>query len=95
MADIRWIDVGAADELAKVPVQEIHVGKTLVALTHHEGTFGVVSGVCNHVGGPLGQGRIVDGYLTCPWHGYKYHVPPVAKTDRGGRKAQRLEVEKK
>jgi nitrite reductase/ring-hydroxylating ferredoxin subunit len=22
--------------------------------------------------GPLGEGRIVDGCITCPWHGYQY-----------------------
>ena len=27
-----------------------------------------------HRGGPLGEGRIVDGCLTCPWHGYQYIV---------------------
>ena len=22
--------------------------------------------------GPLGEGRIIDGCVTCPWHGYQY-----------------------
>ena len=22
--------------------------------------------------GPLSEGKIVDGYITCPWHGYQY-----------------------
>ena len=28
--------------------------------------------MCAHQGGPLGEGRIVDGCITCPWHGYQY-----------------------
>jgi nitrite reductase/ring-hydroxylating ferredoxin subunit len=28
--------------------------------------------VCAHQGGPLGEGRIIDGCVTCPWHGYQY-----------------------
>jgi len=32
-----------------------------------------VSDVCNHAGGPLGAGRLDDDYVTCPWHGWKFH----------------------
>lgn len=31
-----------------------------------------VSNVCRHQGGPLGEGRIIDGCVTCPWHGFQY-----------------------
>lgn len=33
-----------------------------------------VSSVCRHQNGPLGEGRIVDGLITCPWHGYQYRM---------------------
>lgn len=31
-----------------------------------------VNNVCKHQNGPLGDGKIVDGCITCPWHGYQY-----------------------
>lgn len=31
-----------------------------------------VSGICQHQNGPLAEGRIIDGLITCPWHGYQY-----------------------
>ena len=31
-----------------------------------------VSNVCRHQMGPLGEGRIIDGCVTCPWHGFQY-----------------------
>jgi nitrite reductase/ring-hydroxylating ferredoxin subunit len=31
-----------------------------------------VSNVCQHQNGPLGEGKIVGGCITCPWHGYQY-----------------------
>jgi nitrite reductase/ring-hydroxylating ferredoxin subunit/DMSO/TMAO reductase YedYZ heme-binding membrane subunit len=31
-----------------------------------------VSNVCQHQNGPLGEGKVVDGCITCPWHGYQY-----------------------
>ena len=34
---------------------------------------GVVSNVCNHVGGPLGEGRLEGDYIVCPWHDWKFH----------------------
>jgi len=72
-APTNWIDVGAADELATRPVQEVRAGNTRLALTCINGQFGAVSGVCNHVGGPLGKGRLDGDYLVCPWHEYKFH----------------------
>ena len=69
----QWIDVGAADELGKKALQEVGLGKRKVALTFRDGRFGAVSNVCNHVGGPLGQGTLDGEYLVCPWHYYKFH----------------------
>ena len=31
-----------------------------------------VSNVCQHQNGPLGEGRVIDGCIVCPWHGYQY-----------------------
>ena len=30
--------------------------------------------VCPHMGGPLEDAPIVDGCITCPWHGYRFDV---------------------
>ena len=70
----QWIDVGAADELKKTELQPVSAGTTRVALSFRDGEFGAVSNACNHVGGPLGEGRIDKaGYIQCPWHGWKFH----------------------
>jgi len=69
----RWIDVGASEELAKQPVQEVRVGAKRIALSHRDGAFGAISGNCNHVGGPLGRGTLEGDFVTCPWHYYKFH----------------------
>ncbi len=31
-----------------------------------------ISNVCAHQQGPLGEGRVKDGCVTCPWHGYQF-----------------------
>ena len=52
----NWIDVGSAEELAKRELQPVKAGRTHVALTCRGGRFGAISNVCNHAGGPLGDG---------------------------------------
>ena len=68
-----WRDIGAADELARHTLQEITLERLKLALVHRDGRFSAVSGVCNHVGGPLGKGRLDGDYIVCPWHAYKFH----------------------
>ncbi len=44
-----------------------------------------VANACRHQGGPLGEGRIIDGCIVCPWHGFQYQPedgcspPPYAE----------------
>ena len=45
--------------------------------------LGALSNLCAHQNGPIGEGRIVDGCVTCPWHGYQYRLvdgcaPPLS-----------------
>ena len=43
-----------------------------VAVFKYDGKISAVSNVCQHQNGPLGEGKIVFGCITCPWHGYQY-----------------------
>ncbi|MCZ7683437.1 MAG: Rieske 2Fe-2S domain-containing protein [Sandaracinaceae bacterium] len=69
----RWCDVGAAEELARRELSEVKIGRAKIALTYKEGAFSAISGLCNHVGGPLGKGRLDGEYVVCPWHNWKFH----------------------
>ncbi|MCA9242350.1 MAG: NAD(P)H-dependent oxidoreductase [Phycisphaerales bacterium] len=68
-----WRDVGAADELASQPLRQLLAGNTPIALVYRDGQFSAISGRCNHVGGPLGDGRIDGEYVVCPWHNWRFH----------------------
>ena len=69
----EWIDVGAAEDFKRAPLREAKLGERLVAVSFKDGKFGVISNVCNHVGGPLGKGRLDGEFVVCPWHQYKFH----------------------
>ena len=48
------------------------VDKERIAVYRHENKLYAIHNVCKHQGGPLGEGKIIDGCITCPWHGYQY-----------------------
>src|SRR5262245_63137746 len=73
MAEPSWQDVGSVEELKTQPLQQIRSAKTLIALSYMNGQFSAVSGVCNHVGGPLGEGTLDGDYIVCPWHYWKFN----------------------
>ena len=72
-SDANWHDVGAEAELTRKPIQQVVVDRVRIALVHKGGEFTAISGVCNHVGGPLGEGVLEGDYVVCPWHQYRFH----------------------
>lgn len=63
-----WHDLGEIEALRQKPLQEIVIGKTRLAVSWLEGKLAVISGACNHVSGPLGQGTLEGDYVVCLWH---------------------------
>jgi nitrite reductase/ring-hydroxylating ferredoxin subunit/DMSO/TMAO reductase YedYZ heme-binding membrane subunit len=77
----RALDVPTDDGFVDVcDVDEIQDGRAHVALLagerlavfRYDGKLSALSNVCQHQNGPLGEGCIIDGYVTCPWHGFQY-----------------------
>ena len=80
VADDVWHDVGAADELALQPLRQMEIDGTAIALVHRDGQFSAIAGNCNHVGGPLGLGRLDGDEVVCPWHNWRFH----SRSGQGG-----------
>jgi nitrite reductase/ring-hydroxylating ferredoxin subunit len=51
---------------------EIH-GREL-ALFRVEGEIRAIENTCPHSGGPLAEGSLCEGVVTCPWHGWTFNV---------------------
>ena len=71
--DARWHDLGSVEELSRHSLRQITIGRTKIALSCRDGRFAAISGACNHVGGPLGEGTLEGDYVVCPWHHWKFH----------------------
>ena len=71
-----WLDVASVSEIPQDRAKVVKVkGCDRVAVFRHgdQGEkLSAVASVCAHQGGPLGEGKVVDGCITCPWHGYQY-----------------------
>jgi nitrite reductase/ring-hydroxylating ferredoxin subunit/uncharacterized membrane protein len=69
-----WTSIGALDELPERTLVPRTLGdQPLVA--YREGTkVTVLSDVCPHLSGPLHEGEVRDGCLTCPWHGSAFRL---------------------
>jgi sulfoxide reductase heme-binding subunit YedZ len=67
-----WVAVGRVEEIREGRAKVVSFAGERVAVFRHEGRISALSNVCQHQNGPLGEGKIVDGCVTCPWHGYQY-----------------------
>lgn len=69
----HWVDVCELDQIEEGRAKVVCLrDRERVAIFKHKGALHAMSNVCAHQGGPLGEGAIIDGCVTCPWHGYQY-----------------------
>jgi methionine sulfoxide reductase heme-binding subunit len=67
-----FIDIGRVSEIPEKCARVVSVNGERIAVFKYDGKISAISNVCRHQNGPLGEGRIIDGCVTCPWHDYQY-----------------------
>jgi len=67
-----FVPVCEVDRIPEKCARIVTCGGERIAVFKYFGRISAISNVCRHQGGPLGEGRILDGCVTCPWHGYQY-----------------------
>jgi methionine sulfoxide reductase heme-binding subunit len=68
----EFIEVCAIADIPENRARIVSLAGERVAVFKYDGKVSALSNVCQHQNGPLGEGRIIDGCVTCPWHGYQY-----------------------
>jgi len=75
---MAFIKVCSLSELPNNSQKIIPLGPHKVALFHFNNEISAIANACLHKAGPLGLGLVenkYDGlYVTCPWHGWEYHI---------------------
>ena len=66
------VDVCALGDIPEKHAHIISLHGERIAVFRYDDKVSAVSNVCQHQNGPLGEGRIIDGCITCPWHGFQY-----------------------
>lgn len=70
-----WLVVARAREIADGRAVVVRpAGAEAVAVFRNGATLSAISHLCAHQNGPLGEGRVLDGCVTCPWHGFQYRL---------------------
>lgn len=70
----NWVPLGRADDLRTDQHVCTKAGGKAIVVFHVDGAFHVISNVCPHAGLPLGEGDRRGMVITCPFHGYAYHI---------------------
>jgi nitrite reductase/ring-hydroxylating ferredoxin subunit/DMSO/TMAO reductase YedYZ heme-binding membrane subunit len=68
------VDVCGVDEIEDPGSRIITLAGDRLAIFRYDGKISALSNACKHQNGPLGEGRIVNGCVVCPWHGYEYRL---------------------
>lgn len=95
-AEPEWIVAGTVEDVPAgrgliVPLAD----GSSVAIFREDDALSAISNLCAHQNGPLGEGRLRDGCVVCPWHGYEYRLrdgcAPAPFTERVATYAIRLD----
>lgn len=67
-----FVDVCNVDDIPDSRARVVTIEGERVAVYRFNGCVTAISSVCQHQNGPLGEGKVIDGCITCPWHGFQY-----------------------
>lgn len=70
----RFVKVVTTDELKAGETKLVEIDDRRVALFNLDGTYYALEDTCPHQGGPLSEGFVEEGIVTCPWHGAEFDV---------------------
>ncbi len=69
-----WHHLAASADLPEgTPVRQM-LGEVPVVAIRAGGAVRVLADRCSHMSGPLSDGKLADGCLTCPWHGSVFRI---------------------
>ncbi len=67
-----WYVAADLSDITDKPKHVKVLGKKLVLFKDKEGNIACLSDVCVHRGASLSAGRVVDGCVECPYHGWRF-----------------------
>ncbi len=72
MLENFWYPILEAKQLRKKPQTLLRLNRSWTLWRDADNEPVAFPSFCPHRGGNLGQGRVCDGHLECPWHGFRF-----------------------
>jgi nitrite reductase/ring-hydroxylating ferredoxin subunit len=69
-----WTRVADDAEVREGEPKQVEVDGVALLVIRDQGQVRVLADRCTHRGGPLSEGEISDGCVTCPWHGSRFRL---------------------
>lgn len=75
-AGAKWLalDLGDLPDIPEGGPTKAKAGANTLILVRAGDTIHALHETCAHAGGPLAEGKIVDGCIQCPWHGSRFRL---------------------
>jgi len=68
----QWYVLAGTSEVGAEPLGVHALGQNLVLFRDAAGAARCLSDICVHKGGSLCRGKVIDGTVACPYHGWRY-----------------------
>lgn len=95
---MEFVRVGAREDFPEGEMRRVAANGLPVVILRRHGLLHAMGAVCSHAGGPLNEGKVDDGVVTCPWHYSRFRFedgkvvggpatfdqPPLVVRERGG-----------
>lgn len=69
-----WTPTCPLTEIPNGGVKGVDVDGRRVLLHRDRTSVYAMENACTHLGGPLDEGKVTDGSVTCPWHGSRFRL---------------------
>jgi len=75
-AGTKWValDLGWAADIPEGQLFKAKAGANSLVLVRTGETILALHETCAHAGGPLAEGKLLDGVVECPWHGSRFRL---------------------
>jgi nitrite reductase/ring-hydroxylating ferredoxin subunit/uncharacterized membrane protein len=78
-AGTKWVSLDTGDvtdlaQLAEATPTKMRAGSNDLLVVRMGDQIHALHAVCAHAGGPLPEGRLVDGCIECPWHFSRFRL---------------------
>jgi nitrite reductase (NADH) small subunit len=82
LADI-WVEIGRAEDVPRYEGRRVTIDGERIAVFRTDDGFHALAADCPHAGGPLQDGLVADGCVTCPLHGWRFELSSGAALSGG------------